>query len=112
MKKLPILLLTILVSTASARAERPRVYALTGARIIPAPGQVLDSGTIVLRDGLIEAVGKGIKPPADAYILDAAGKTVTAGFIDACTDIGQKKTEAPAGAAPPAPPGSPAPARE
>ena len=111
MKKLAILLLTMLASGLSARAERPRVYALTGARIITAPGQAIDSGTIVLRDGLIESVGKEVKPPADASILDATGKTVTAGFIDACTDIGQKKAEATV-AAQPGPAGPPAPARE
>jgi len=93
MKKLLILLLALLAPAAPARAERPRVYALTGARIMTAPGQVIDSGTIVLRDGLIESVGKQVSPPADAWVIDANGRTVTAGFIDACTDLGQKKPE-------------------
>ena len=87
MKKLLILLLALLAPAAPARAERPRVYALTGARIMTAPGQVIDSGTIVLRDGLIESVGKQVSPPADAWVIDANGRTVTAGFIDACTDL-------------------------
>ena len=43
---------------SSALAERPRVFAITSARVIVAPGQVIEEGTVVLRDGLIEAVGK------------------------------------------------------
>ena len=41
---------------AEARADRvPKVHALVGARIVVAPGQTIDSGTLVIRDGLIEA---------------------------------------------------------
>ena len=40
------------------------------------------------------ASGPGPRPaPTDAFIIDASGKTITAGLIDACTDIGQKKIE-------------------
>ena len=46
------------VTGAAARAERPRIYAITGARIVTAPGKVIENGTLVLRDGLIEAVGQ------------------------------------------------------
>src|SRR5205823_2706820 len=34
------------------------VHALVGGKIVVRPGEVLDSGTIVIRDGLIKAVGK------------------------------------------------------
>src|SRR6266850_5583990 len=95
MRKLAILALCLFAGGGLARAEKPRVFAITGARLVIAPGQIIDGGTIVLRDGLIEAVGKGIAPPSDAWILDGSGKTVTAGFIDACTDLAQKKSEPP-----------------
>ncbi len=35
----------------------PRVHALTGARLVLAPGEVVEQGTVVIRDGLITAVG-------------------------------------------------------
>jgi hypothetical protein len=103
-----------------ALAERPRVYAITDARIITSPGHVIEEGTIVLRDGLIEAVGKDVKAPPDAVIIDGKGKTVHAGFIDACSDVGLRKTEGgappsagggagggrPGGGTPPPPPGA------
>lgn len=64
------------------RAEGPQVYAITGARIVTAAGAAIDTGTIVLRNGLIEAVGAGVQAPADAAVIDGAGLTVYPGLID------------------------------
>lgn len=66
-----------------AAAPVPQVHALTGARIVTAPGQVIDHGTVVVRDGVIEAVGADIEAPADARIHDLEGLTVYPGLIDA-----------------------------
>src|SRR5262245_58147319 len=60
----------------------PRVFVIEGARVIPEPGKVLEKATIVIRDGLIEAVDANVKPPADALVIKAKGLTVYAGFID------------------------------
>lgn len=61
------------------------VHALTGARIVPAPGQVIESGTVVIRDGVLEAVGAGVEPPPDARVWDLEGLTVYPGLIDPYT---------------------------
>src|ERR1051326_214568 len=58
------------------------VHALVGGKIVIKPGDVLESGTIVLRDGFIKAVGKDVTPPPDARIWDMKGMTIYAGFID------------------------------
>ena len=58
------------------------VHALVGGKIVTRPGEVLDGGTIVIRDGFITAVGKNIPPPADARAWDMKGMTIYAGFID------------------------------
>src|SRR5436190_3272756 len=58
------------------------VHALVGGRVIPKPGELLEGGTIVIRDGLIEAVGTNATAPADARVWDMKGKTIYAGFID------------------------------
>ncbi len=58
------------------------VHALVGGRVVARPGEVLDEGTIVIRDGFIMAVGKEVVPPADARVWDMKGTTVYAGFID------------------------------
>src|SRR5262245_58362255 len=65
----------------------PAVFALTNVRIVPEPGRVIEKGTIVVRDGVIEAAGAEVKPPADARVIDLAGKTAYPGLIDAYGDI-------------------------
>jgi imidazolonepropionase-like amidohydrolase len=65
------------------RAEAPpHVYAIRGARLMPASGAPIASGTIVMRGGLIEAIGADVQPPADAILIDGAGLTVYPGVID------------------------------
>ena len=58
------------------------VHALVGGRVVIKPGELLEEGTIVIRDGLIKAVGRDVPLPADARIWDMKGMTVYAGFID------------------------------
>jgi imidazolonepropionase-like amidohydrolase len=70
----------------------PAAYAITGAKIVTAPGKSIETGTIVVRRGLIEAVGpaKDITVPYDAEIIDGKGLVVYPGFIDLYTTIGQR----------------------
>ena len=60
----------------------PGVHALVGGRIVVKPGEVLDSGTIIIRDGLIQAVGAKVAAPPDARIWNMQGATIYAGFIE------------------------------
>jgi imidazolonepropionase-like amidohydrolase len=73
---------------ATPRADVPFAYAIRGARIVTAAGAPLASGTIVLRGGLIEAVGADAAVPADARVIDGAGLTVYPGLIDMGTTAG------------------------
>lgn len=58
--------------------------ALTGARIVTMKGdEVIDGGTILIDGNRIAAVGKDVAVPADARRIDASGKTIVPGFIDA-----------------------------
>lgn len=66
----------------------PRVTAFVNARIVQAPGKVLERATLVVRDGCIEAAGADAVPPKDAVVLDLAGKTLYPGFIDPYTHYG------------------------
>jgi imidazolonepropionase-like amidohydrolase len=77
-----LLALTLLIPTV-ALARTPRVHAIVGARIVTGPGQVIEHGTIVIRDGVITAVGAAVTPPADARIWQAESLTVYPGMIDA-----------------------------
>ncbi len=92
-----------LASTIQAQT-RSETFAITNARIVTVSGAAIERGTVVVRDGLIEAVGANLKAPADARIIDGAGLTVYPGLIDANTNLGLAAT-APA----PRPPGQGAP---
>jgi N-acetylglucosamine-6-phosphate deacetylase len=74
------------------REYTPRVHALTGATVIPYSGQVLENATLVIRDGVIVAVGESVDIPPDARVWSLSGKYVYPGLIDLHTRYGQKKT--------------------
>lgn len=63
-------------------------YAITNARIVTVSGPVIERGTVVIRDGLIVAVGANAAVPADARIIDGTGLTIYPGLIDANTSLG------------------------
>jgi imidazolonepropionase-like amidohydrolase len=62
-------------------ADAPRVYAIRGARIVTAAGTPL-TGTLVVRSGLIEAVGASAIVPRDAETIEANGQMIYPGLID------------------------------
>ena len=66
----------------------PTAFAITNARIVPVAGPVIARGTVVIRDGVIAAVGASAQAPADARIIDGTGLTVYPGLIDANSSIG------------------------
>ncbi len=77
-----------------AQSERPgdvappRAYAIVNARLFPVSSPPIARGTIVIRNGLIVAVGADIKPPADARQLDGTDLNVYPGLIDAVSHVG------------------------
>jgi len=74
--------LAALVLPFALRADAPNVFAIRGARIVTAAGTPIESGTVVIRRGTIEAVGAGVTVPSDADVIDGAGLTVYPGLID------------------------------
>ena len=86
-----------LAFTVVPRADAPHIYAIRDARLVTATGSAIAKGTIVLRNGLIDAVGAEVKIPPDATVIEGAGMTVYPGLID-------MGNAAALDAAPPAPP--------
>ena len=62
--------------------------AITGGRVFPVSGPVIESGTVLITDGKIVAVGANVSVPAGATRIDATGKWVTPGLINALTGLG------------------------
>lgn len=90
---LSLLFVPLLLRAQEERELPPvtRTYAFTNVNIIQAPGRKIDFGTLVIKDGLIKAVGKNIPIPAEAIIIKSDSLYVYAGFIDGLSRTGVVK---------------------
>ncbi len=68
--------------------------AIVGAKVLVAPGNTLEKATILIRDGVIEAIGAEIATPAGYRVFDGTGKTVFAGFIESALVIDSADAQA------------------
>ena len=66
--------------------------ALVNAKIVVSSEQVIDRGTIVIKDGIIQQVGLAVIPPRDAVKIDLKGYTIYPSFIDIYATEGMEKT--------------------
>src|SRR5437763_941024 len=87
-------LLAATFAAASARATRAQTIAITGGKVYPVSGPVIENGTVVITNGKISAVGANVPIPAGAQRIDATGKIVTPGFLDAATELGVQEISA------------------
>lgn len=62
--------------------------AIVGGRVHTGTGEILEDATILIEKGIVQKVAKGLAAPAGATTIDAKGREVTPGFIDALTSIG------------------------
>ncbi|NDW15109.1 amidohydrolase family protein [Alteromonas genovensis] len=85
MKKL-IVLLAALTMTSYAHAEN---IAIVGGEVHTMTSQgVIENGTVLLSDGLIDSVLANGDVPDGYRVIDASGKVITPGFIGALTSLG------------------------
>lgn len=78
-----------LVAANVASAAGP--LAIQNAKIITVSGDIIEKGTILIRDGVIEAVGADVEVPGEALVIDGEGKVVMPGFIDAHSSAGMSQ---------------------
>ena len=79
-----------------ALAEPPTVppyYAIQNVRVVSGAGEPVEGATVLLADGLIEAVGTGVDVPPDAWVIDGEGLTLYPGLVDGLSTLGQKQEE-------------------
>lgn len=86
--KLKLVLFALVAACLFGTPAAAQSYAITNARIVTVSGPIIEKGNIVVRNGLISAVGADVSVPADVEVFDAAGMTVYPGFIDALTSAG------------------------
>ncbi len=73
--------------------EREKVFALTNANIFTSHDQKLENATLLIKDGKIEGVGKGISLPANAVEIDLQGKYIYPSFIELHSNYGMPEPE-------------------
>lgn len=66
----------------------PTSIAIHNAKIVTVSGAAIAKGTVVLRNGLIEAVGDNVQIPADALVIEGDGLTVYPGLVDGLSTWG------------------------
>jgi imidazolonepropionase-like amidohydrolase len=103
-----LFMLTILALGALAwttAADVGPTYAIRNAKIVPVAGRVIEKGTLIIRDGLIESVEPTdkIAIPEDAEVIEAAGMAAYPGLISAHTNLLLEEPAVPAGGAQQAP---------
>ena len=87
-------------SKAPAEAAKPAPYASTyrpiasppvllrNATVLTGTGERLDNADVLMQDGKIQAVGKGLAAPQGTLSVDATGKWITPGIIDVHSHLG------------------------
>lgn len=70
------------------RDNREGLYAITGATVYTHYNKKLENATLLVRKGVVEAVGTNITIPPGAVVIDAKGKYIYPSFIDPYTNYG------------------------
>ncbi len=92
-----VAVLLTLTSSVYAQLSNSESYAIKGATIVTVSGATIPNGTVVIRNGLIAAVGADVNVPADARVIEGKGMTVYPGLIDAYSSYGIRPPTPPAG---------------
>ncbi|MBT8324149.1 MAG: amidohydrolase family protein [Winogradskyella sp.] len=74
--------------------------ALTNAKIYVSPTEILENGTLLIKDGKVVEVGSSVKLPANTTVIDVSGKSIYPSFIDMYTDFGIDKPKRASGSGP------------
>lgn len=86
------MLLAALALAAPAAAE---IVAITGGTVATvASPDPIEGATVIVNDGTVTAVGRGVAVPANARVIDAAGKWVTPGLIAGMSFLGLYEVDA------------------
>ena len=91
-----VVILTTLGAPSAHAQPRSETLAVRNARLYPVTAPVIASGTLVVTDGKIAAVGANVPIPPGARIIDANGKSVMPGIVESHSHMGMKRLWIPA----------------
>jgi len=78
----------ILTAACAVTAMSSPLILIRGGTVITVTGETIENGDILLKDGRIAEIGKNLPAPKDATVIEAAGKFIMPGIIDAHSHIG------------------------
>jgi imidazolonepropionase-like amidohydrolase len=92
---LPLAVLAVIaIVVGPGRSATAETIAITGGRVFPVSGPSIDRATVLIVDGKVAAVGTSVAIPDGATRIDATGKWVTPGFVNAATSLGIVEVDA------------------
>jgi imidazolonepropionase-like amidohydrolase len=105
-RTLSLALLATLLGAFQARAQQFRAQIEPGAVPVPtgdlflqnldaiwtADGEVIEHGSILIRDGKIQAIGTDLSPPSGVEVIDGSGYTAMPGIVDQHSHIAMAST--------------------
>jgi imidazolonepropionase-like amidohydrolase len=96
-----LLAIGLLTGALAARAQTPTFprndiaddrstvcYALINATIVQDPTTTLENATLLVKGGVVQAVGRDVKWPAGTVVYDLKGKRIYPAFVDVYADYG------------------------
>ncbi|MDX1277970.1 amidohydrolase family protein [Oceanihabitans sediminis] len=102
-RRLYLLMLFLFSITISAQEYFPKndgvkttnnhYTAFTNAKIYVSPTQIIENGTLLIKDGKVVATGKSVAIPKNSIVIDASNKSIYPSFIDVFSDFGISKPE-------------------
>ncbi|HZJ31919.1 MAG TPA: amidohydrolase family protein [Vicinamibacterales bacterium] len=92
--RVSVVLIAIVALLFTARLSAAQDVAITNARIVVGNGQVINSGTIVVRGGKIVSASAGAAGTQGLRVIDAKGMSAVPGYIDAHKHVNTGPNEA------------------
>src|SRR6202521_2855171 len=81
-------ILVFILAAMLAVPAGAQTIATPGGKVYPVSGPPIENGTVIITNGKIAAVSANVPIPVGAQRIDATGKIVTPGFVDASTQLG------------------------
>lgn len=93
MCSVPILGQDYFPNNSGVATKNSNYTVFTNATIHVSPGEVIKSGSLLIKEGKIVSVGRNVTIPKNSTVIDLEGKSIYPSFIDIYTEFGVKKPE-------------------
>ena len=88
-----ISILITMLSVPEVLSQDTSVVVVKAGTIVPVTSAPIKGGIVIIRDGKIEAIGKDLKIPEGAEVIDASDKVVIPGLINAFTTLAERRRD-------------------